>query len=1372
MAPPPNPYITTSSRAPLAAITDTQSTQSTRSPPKKKRKDSNNAPTPSAPSFDANNGNSDDGVTTTNSNSISISIFNVFRDGFQCRDCNVPVGSSAEAIRRHLKKQCHDDVNVRNVTQLHSKLVAAKKKLNETSPIVPNNASNTETVIRIKCCCCGRHYGDQFNFNKHLKKCGGSGSFVRSRYMVTPAGTFLEANSTTSTVAASVGSVVSHQPISYDFVEKTMAKLIRDDEDVGSFVSLFTPMVPPHGLSFESIISASIDSFEMSLAPHETALKSVLEMAENWLMKRARHDVSMVPGNFRAGLLQFSSQDMGEISQNLTYNFRHKESIVLPEMKRLLMFLWRSNHPLVMPFRNLFPSNDIYFVPKLLTTFFHENVPNLYVHPLVVRFCLFRFFRKQKDGTLKMYPASTNASCAAAVMSLLRSAVCSLICSVPMNMDQFAHNVVKVSQNCRVANILSPTIRRMREMERRKKKSRMVTVDENGMIAVDGFAIEKRDWSRVIPRYEKQCCHFVACKLLFSSFLVCFRVQSHCQLLLADVLVGSDWTKTFDMNNIPSVSSDFTFSLILKGGCRAGVSTVLKNNFDITKLDQLCSYLELAFHGLGLGSLRKTEIQASKIDRCSWHRMTVYYDFIGRKVYTHKTKRESSVEHKLPPSIARLWLVYRQITSPLDEFDSRLVVPRRSASKHTLCCAMAELFRFESVPHATQVRHFWTSILNFLFPKGNLSDALCAEDDAAEASGHSSQTHLVRYSSKFLGAMEHIYRTFHAALGEASSGEASPVGGELRHSDLEAMLRVFFGPNAEYKSPAQRELVEFAAMDTRHGHGDLPCDAGKSMSWTLPVAARLVFGRTSSNCCTVVILPYKFLAAFQYEAACAFMENKTDAWIEILNASDFCRESLPDALAVDGVVPDLLFLSIDALSEFTARHAPSLARLCRSGLIHRFIIDEIHTILVEGFRPAYECLAKLPSFGCPILTLSGSLPSEFRENVMGYIGMQGDVLCSTSQNGVKVIGGGDVLGRFPSDFTFSCNVVGNVRGAVLNTAMKILRSRKDSSVHIILSSKADAEYISSRFESSPFACRLLTSDIVFEEQQEIAREWRDSTFIVLVSTSLAIVGNENSSCRHLIIGGYLFNLMSVVQAINRLRENQRSGGSSVRFLLPSLSPERLESLRKDDRLKFEALAERKLVPNNAALWKTFGSIDGLHGWLVEEEGCRIASLSRRFGKRRHDCGMCDRCKGEPVRVAAVANSVAIQKRNEKMNKALNLLRRLEQQCVVCKRNDCNGENCLPKRSCFRCGGSHFVSQCMVDWGQVLQNKGCYFCLDIHRPGYRTHDPQSCPLQRRLKRLVIESFSKSNSGDIAAFYSRIASDKASFFSFLANESLKL
>ena len=103
------------------------------------------------------------------------------------------------------------------------------------------------------------------------------------------------------------------------------------------------------------------------------------------------------------------------------------------------------------------------------------------------------------------------------------------------------------------------------------------------------------------------------------------------------------------------------------------------------------------------------------------------------------------------------------------------------------------------------------------------------------------------------------------------------------------------------------------------------------------------------------------------------------------------------------------------------------------------------------------------------------------------------------------------------------------------------------------------------------------------------------------------------------------------------------------------------------------------MPNDADLWKKFGSTEGLHQWLVRDDGCWVSNLHSKFGTSQGPCNMCDRCKGTTVRIVAEANVSLVRQRNTSSNDAMNVIRRMEHQCLICLSEFCDGEGCLPLR---------------------------------------------------------------------------------------------
>ena len=123
-------------------------------------------------------------------------------------------------------------------------------------------------------------------------------------------------------------------------------------------------------------------------------------------------------------------------------------------------------------------------------------------HPLVVEFCLMWGFRVEKSNSnIKMISCDTISSLFSKVTSLLKAAICSVVCSFTEDAFQ-KHGPALVTsvRKSHVIHSLSPMVRQLREMHRRLPKRRKTTLDDTGNIAVDQFFFLFDDWSLIVPQ--------------------------------------------------------------------------------------------------------------------------------------------------------------------------------------------------------------------------------------------------------------------------------------------------------------------------------------------------------------------------------------------------------------------------------------------------------------------------------------------------------------------------------------------------------------------------------------------------------------------------------------------------------------------------------------------------------------------------------------------------------------------------------------------------------------------------------------------------------------------------------------------------------
>jgi hypothetical protein len=396
------------------------------------------------------------------------------------------------------------------------------------------------------------------------------------------------------------------------------------------------------------------------------------------------------------------------------------------------------------------------------------------------------------------------------------------------------------------------------------------------------------------------------------------------------------------------------------------------------------------------------------------------------------------------------------------------------------------------------------------------------------------------------------------------------------------------------------------------------------------------------------------------------------------------------------------------------------------------------------------------------MTMSGTVPRPLVPLLLRHMGMS----YFDRMEDVDIVDSEDSLGNFPLDFEFSA---GQYKKSVVAAAVRVetlLRKENDQGIHVLVSSKAVGEKLFEMLQ--PICnCRWVTSASTLEQQTMIALDWSQGRFEVLISTSIALVGNENGKCRHVVIVGYMYTLVNVIQAMGRLRPEQRQGGASVGIFLPLISEEQLVRQQQDDLLSFELLRQRKLIAEDRQLHTRVLTSRGIYDWLVVETGCRIQNLARRIGQVRQACRICDACRSRPTRMLAAAAEKQVMEANSLENRALLVLKRLGEKCLFCKRTTCDGEECMGKRDCFCCGKQHFRSTCKDKESakMILRNVGCFQCFDLYgRRGFSHHAFDKCPLQRRLRRLVFARFSNSKLG-FDQFLNGIYGSKQLFHAFL-------
>jgi superfamily II DNA helicase RecQ len=1251
--------------------------------------------------------------------------------GLFCQQCQKPV--SKEYIRRHLLQN-------HGVTARAVELEQMEQWVTRQAMVNPDPFLSGQPYKQLQCDVCETTFSLRTNAVRHVK---------RSKCVCT-----LDNIKTTIVQNTCCGRVVSLSairklnqgktaviPLSMKQASSILAPYVSEDEAPTSYTVMFLPMMV-RGVDFECKIK---ELLHWSEDPFEDPRHEVLVgVAKLWLEDYVRIHVAMVPGNIRHDVLTYEATAHGGVEQRATFNMRMNNGPLFVELKGLLNFLCRhpSSHARMNEFLNeLVNYNEVdvspyiqsSLIPRIIMEYTFEEPNTLGEHPLIYLCAVTRCFRLLRDNKAVLNKAQGNGSRLSTVLHMTRAAVISYIALLQTdNYAEVAKNIARRSQSSRVSNLLGPAIRKMRELHDAKPTISNNTITSTFDIKVDSFSFGYGIWTSLIP-----------------------RLTSIAYDLFNQIFVGVDWKNILE-NEIIMVQATGGVTITTAENIQS--DAILLADCDLLILDRLTALVELSLHGLGCGAMRKEELSRVLNHQVDFRHGSFYYYSQNCKAPHVYSKVSELIEHKLPKVLGRVALLYRTVIQrKLPDCDLSFV-RYRPDRQYWMVDLVRELFGLYSTPTALQVRHMWTGITNVIFPSVQ-NNVIVATNDVAEMSGHSAETHRAFYGSAIEGGTrEGTYEKYHRALGELQSSSTGKNMGLHRLSieNISNALQLLFGNRACFRSDEQKQLILLSANTTlRHTVVSLGCGSGKSCAWIVPTYCRLLHGLPTGL--SFVVLPYKFLVETLYNSACKMFGSQSNRIAKLENGVD--EEVPPAVLCSDATsLPSLIFISIDAMNSLVLNHFGILERLSERKVLARLYLDEVHSMISEnGYRQAYDCLPRLVGLGVPIMTLSGSLPMALSGNLHRYLGLTRD--CQMSD--VDRIWGGDPIG---DGFTLTCQKTVFPPVAAVNAVMKHFNS-SSAAVHVICATKDWASKVHGAMINKQIDSREVTSDVLSDNQDEIAREWGASKFSVLVSTTAALVGNENIACRLIVIVGLLYDVSQIVQAIGRLRKEQRDESAAVRLFYKVPGDSELDKWKDEHSRCFQSLRCKGMVSIECA--KEFAmafSRQAVFDWAKQTDICYIVKLRELLGAQGGEiCKRCGNCRVATVISQQSCIAVAIKTiSTSKKETATKLLLVLEEKCGVCSSRSCDGESCMQSNGliCFKCGGKHYTSVCVFSIASILQNKACYYCYDLHSRS-NNHDKKSCRLKRRLKIAMMKHHWSLRSTDTYESFLRTvyASDEA-------------
>ena len=1080
---------------------------------------------------------------------------------------------------------------------------------------------------------------------------------------------------------------------------------------------------------------------------HDTTSKALNDQSIEFLTKLI-HDanfyISSIPGNLRSAIQTF--QTWTEANGDSISLFRGRANLdnIVSELKALVLYL------------NL---RLDFSLPAVIFRLVQE-VPHSCVGvtvgriPVLCKFVLGRMMKK--DGSF--VNVTIMSSRCSTILHMIRLMLVIHIYPLTMNPLMPIHsNMILHVQKSFFVNWISPLLCHLREVENQRPKRVYDVVTPIGDIVISGFVFPKTIWERLIYLWTSNC------EDLLSSL---FGQD------IATTLITSDNFTVMDAKLLSWECGNFS-SYSMKQKLLPGDHSLV--------LVQLASYLAMAFHGFGYGSMRYHELDVMEVDMIQFVDGRVWYWSSSRKRPSVRWGVNKLVNRRLPRICSRFYLIFLSVVE-----SNGMVIPV-SIEKFGIPWAMKELFGFSNAPKMLDIRHFWTEVTDIIMEPHFHSTSTFA----ATQCGHSRGTHQKHYSTNMVVSAQ--FDCYHEGLGDCSDDKNSIQIKTLDLYHCRRVLTTLYGKGA-VMYPQQKVLLERILSKKRSILACVPCGFGKSTLFFVLALTQKLYGLSPG--CIMVIVPYNFLLKH-------FVHRSEELGIDTLTLethdiqSNICPPKLADGL------PTLLFVTIEAFASLV-NCGQFFDHWCSSGCIQRIFVDEIHTPLIEhGFRLCYESLRNIVRYkNIQVIGMSATLTPEVMEVLSSWLGMKDPYLLMPEALAISDI---PIFVEHVDHIVSAC--VSYCRHRVTVGAIHIFPSTIDlcTSIFKVLKRVFERHGVS-----------MITSKSSPSERERVGTDWSNNTIKVLVTTSCGLVGNENADCRTVIFLDSLYTIPSIVQGIGRIRPSQRQN-CQVKYFYSSIKNHFLESMDID-----------AMFGSCNGHLKAFMSESRVYEFLTTTL-CRYKLLSKFFGIQSSNCNICDNCMvlrkhrrtinpyalptrnrsditnqpcAQPPRIPRanrqlslfakptsteqrISSTITKQRKSLSLNPTITkqrnsssskivvisqsqesdtdedecnvggmkmddpvenhfllLQQELKDRCVCCNKRDCNGERCHPGLTCFRCGsGKHRVYGCGDTVPRLLQNKACFGCYWIHPSTSHQprHSPKSCPFERRFRRLIIQRY---------------------------------
>jgi superfamily II DNA helicase RecQ len=393
-----------------------------------------------------------------------------------------------------------------------------------------------------------------------------------------------------------------------------------------------------------------------------------------------------------------------------------------------------------------------------------------------------------------------------------------------------------------------------------------------------------------------------------------------------------------------------------------------------------------------------------------------------------------------------------------------------------------------------------------------------------------------------------------------------------------ALKRLYRQPDAGFRSPIQRHMVEVVATGYAEVIIIVATGGGKSLSFLVPIC----FPQAGT---TVVVVPLVALKS-DLVRRCWEADIQYSIWT-----------SHGDHQRYTGT--PLLFVSAEQTTKQPFRHF--LSGLDANRQLDRIVFDESHLILTASeYRPKMALLRYLRELRCQVVFLSATLPPIMMAQ------FQARMLLHQPQIIRDVTFRTDLFYNYHRQSqagNFEEYMVKGIYGQIQGLAPED-RAR----VIVYVNRKEEARAMAARL-----GCEYYYSDSgTAEDKEQVVARWRNGEHRVIIATSAFGTGVDYAHVRCVIHQGLPRDAVNFAQEVGRLGRDGHGGSSHVIVPYASMPiDDRAWQQQKHTTLVSERVMQR-YVSQSRCLWATLSRfVDGIE----KMQYCRE-------GESRHLCGIC------------------------------------------------------------------------------------------------------------------------------------------------------